>query len=97
MPAAQGGSRFDDLTRRWHDLAERRLANFAELYRSGRWRLYYESEQKFAARMLDVVKTAKIWALIAGRAPPSVTVPIATPAATPPPAPSEPGELPPAG
>lgn len=76
MPATQGGPIFDDLSRRWHDLADRRLAHFAELYHSGRWRLYYRSEEHFAERMLDVIKAAKIWAELAGRAPPTVTVPV---------------------
>lgn len=95
MPAAQGGPRFDDLTRRWHDLAERRLAHFAELYHSGRWRLYYRTEQQFAARMLEVIRMAKIWALLAGREPPSVTVPISATATPPaPPATSAPSSAP---
>lgn len=77
MPITQGGRRFDDLSRRWHDLANRRLAHFAELYRSGRWRHYYRTEQEFAAQMLQVIETAKIWARLAGRAPPKVTAPAA--------------------
>lgn len=75
MPAAQGAGPFDDLSRRWHDLAERRLAYFAEFHRSGRWRLYYRTEQQFAARMLEVINAARIWARLAGRTPPTVTLP----------------------
>jgi hypothetical protein len=37
MPALPGAPRFDEISRKWLDLAERRLAYFAELYRSGRW------------------------------------------------------------
>ncbi|MEJ2624852.1 MAG: hypothetical protein P8Z80_10015 [Pseudolabrys sp.] len=74
MPATQGGQPFDDLSRRWHDLADRRLAYFTELHRSGRWRLYYRTKQQFAIRMLDVIQAAKVWAELAGRAPPTVTL-----------------------
>ncbi len=77
MPAPQGNARFNDLSRRWHHLADRRLAHFAELYHSGRWRYYYRTEAQFAERMLEVIKAAKIWAELAGREPPTVTVPVA--------------------
>jgi hypothetical protein len=60
---------FADLARRWHALAERGLDYYAELYRSGRWRLYYATRQEFAARVLDVIRTAKIWAELAGQQP----------------------------
>ena len=53
MPAQQGSAHFNDLARRWHDLADRRVAHFAELYHSGRWRHYYRSEEQFAERMLE--------------------------------------------
>ena len=69
MPVARGGYYpFDDLSRRWHALAERRLVAFTEMYRSGRWRHYYPTEQQFAMRMLEVIQAAKIWAELAGRA-----------------------------
>ena len=66
MPAVQGGTRLSVITRQWHDLAERRLAYYNELYRSGRWERYYTKEN-FALRMLDVIKAAKIWRDLAGR------------------------------
>ncbi len=66
MPILQGGHRFDEIARQWHDLAERRLAYFTELYRSGRWRHYY-SQEYFALRMLDVIRAAKVWGDIVGR------------------------------
>lgn len=70
MPVTRGGYYpFDDLSRRWHALAERRLAAFTEMYRSGRWRHYYRTEQQFAVRMLEVIQAAKIWAELAGRKP----------------------------
>jgi hypothetical protein len=66
MPAVQGGARLKVIARQWHDLAERRLAYYNELYRSGRWARYY-SKEHFASRMLDVIKAAKIWSDLAGR------------------------------
>jgi uncharacterized repeat protein (TIGR03809 family) len=76
MPAGQGRPSFDSLARRWHHLADRRLAYFAELYHSGRWRHYYRTEAQFAERMLEVIKTARIWAELAGREPSTVSVPV---------------------
>ena len=68
MPATPGVSRFDELSRRWLDLAERRLAYFSELYRSGRWRRYYTPES-FADRVVDVMKAVTVWRELAGQAP----------------------------
>ncbi len=67
MPAVQGGFRLDQISQKWRDLADRRLAYFTELYRSGRWKHYYTPED-FAERMRDVVKAAKVWANLADRA-----------------------------
>jgi uncharacterized repeat protein (TIGR03809 family) len=67
MPTKQGRARLDHVTRQWHDLAERRLVYFAELYRSGRWRRYYQQEQ-FALRMLDVIRAARAWRDLANQA-----------------------------
>ncbi len=50
---------FEKVTRRWLELAERRLASYEELYRSGRWRLYFPTQEHFAARMLDVIRVTK--------------------------------------
>ena len=66
MPAVQGGDRLSVITRQWHALAERRLAYYTELYRSGRWSRYY-SKEHFALRMLDVIKAAKTWHDLAER------------------------------
>ena len=70
MPAEQGGSRLDVITRQWHDLAERRLAYFTELYRSGRWQRYYTKE-RFTVLMRDVIGAVKTWKLLAAQAPPA--------------------------
>jgi uncharacterized repeat protein (TIGR03809 family) len=67
MPALQGGYRLEEISRKWRDLAERRLAYFTELYRSGRWTHYYTPEE-FGVRMRDVVKAAKQWRNLADRA-----------------------------
>jgi hypothetical protein len=64
-------ARFDLIARKWHALALRRLLFYEQLCRSGRWTLYYDSRQLFARHMLDVIKAAKIWAKLAGEAPPT--------------------------
>jgi hypothetical protein len=70
MPAVQGGSRLGVITSQWHDLAERRLAYYNKLYRSGRWARYYAKEH-FALRMLDVIEAAKAWRGLASRSWPN--------------------------
>ena len=65
MPAA-ASARVQELARQWHDLAARRLAYYNELYRSGRWKHYYRTQEQFAVRMLDVIKAAKTFAKLAG-------------------------------
>ena len=67
MPAVQREQRFDKLALKWHDLADRRLSYFIELYRSGRWKHYYTPEA-FSARMADVIKAKKAWDKLAYRA-----------------------------
>jgi uncharacterized repeat protein (TIGR03809 family) len=54
------------IARKWHDLAERRLRYYTELYRSGRWTHYF-TEERFAQRMLEVIDAAKRWRMLAGR------------------------------
>ena len=66
MPAVQGGARLGVITSQWHELAERRLAYYNELYRNGRWERYY-TKDRFALRMLDVIKAAKVWRDLASR------------------------------
>lgn len=66
MPAVQGGPRLDEIACKWHALADRRLAYFTELYQSGRWKHYY-TQERFALRMLDVIKAAKVWGDLADR------------------------------
>lgn len=64
MQALPGRPRFDQIAKKWHDLAERRLAHYTELYRSGRWQHYY-TQELFATRMLDVINAAKKWRMLA--------------------------------
>ena len=66
MPAKQGEARLEVVTRHWHALAERRLAYFNELYRSGRWARYY-SKEHFALRMLEVIQAVRTWRELANR------------------------------
>jgi hypothetical protein len=66
MPANYNPHRFERVTRRWLDLAERRLAYYEDLYRSGRWRYYFPTQEHFAIRMLDVIKAAKAFRQAAG-------------------------------
>lgn len=65
MQALPSRPRIDQITKKWHDLAERRLAHYTELYRSGRWQHYY-TQELFATRMLDVINVAKKWRMLAG-------------------------------
>ncbi len=67
MPAVPGGLHFKEISRHWHALAVRRVAYYEELYRSGRWRHYYPTSEHFAARMLDVIRAARVWAELAER------------------------------
>jgi hypothetical protein len=57
------------VTRQWLDLAERRLASYEELYRSGRWTHYYPTQELFALRMLDVIKAVKTLRRVAQHIP----------------------------
>jgi uncharacterized repeat protein (TIGR03809 family) len=68
MSARYVGPRFENVAPRWHDLAKRRLAYYAELYRSGRWRRYY-TEERFLLRMRDVIRAVRLWGELAGETP----------------------------
>jgi len=67
MPPEHGDQPFENLACRWHALAQRCLAHYDELYRSGRWRHYYASQEEFALRLLEVIQATKIWANLAGQ------------------------------
>jgi hypothetical protein len=57
---------FDEVAQKWRDLAERRHADYADLYQSGRWKQYYD-EGKFLYLMREAVRLAELWAKIAPR------------------------------
>jgi hypothetical protein len=44
MAVAQSGVRFDQIAKKWHALAQRRLAHVRELERSGRWKHFYSED-----------------------------------------------------
>ena len=67
MPAPSGGSPFGSIAGRWHDLAGRKLAFYAELHRSGRWRLYFKSREEFVVHLNAAMRVENIWARLAGR------------------------------
>ena len=69
MPATPGAPSLDEISRQWLALAERRLAYFAELYRSGRWQRYYIRE-RFAVLMRDVIGAVATWKRLVAQAPP---------------------------
>jgi uncharacterized repeat protein (TIGR03809 family) len=66
MSATQGRARFDEMSHKWLDLAERRLAHLVALYRSGRWQRYYDAE-RLAALIRDAIGAVQRWKQLAGR------------------------------
>jgi hypothetical protein len=70
MPAIQCALRVERIARQWHDLAERRVVYYNELYRSGRWQRYFRTREQFAQRMLDVIAVAKAFSKLTGDTPP---------------------------
>jgi len=68
MPTPRAVRPFGEVAQEWRELANRRREHFAELQRSGRWRLYYTEEQ-FMAQMREVVQAAEAWARIATPSP----------------------------
>lgn len=64
MPPLPGAPRLDQISRKWLAFAERRLAYYADLHRSGRWRHYY-SKEEFAARVREVIQAVQIWRKLA--------------------------------
>ncbi len=77
MPAAHRSHRFETVAKRWHDLSQRRLADYADMYNSGRWRLFYAGEEEFALNVIEMIKTNNRWAQLAGREEMAATAPAA--------------------
>jgi hypothetical protein len=61
MSAVQGGLRSEEIARKWHDLAQRRLVHVTELYRSGRWKEYYANQERFERDMRGAIEAVKVW------------------------------------
>jgi uncharacterized repeat protein (TIGR03809 family) len=55
--------RWDAVSLRWRDLAERRKAHFIELYETGRWKHYY-TDVEFLAELRQAVAVADRWSKI---------------------------------
>ncbi len=51
----------DKAVQRWKGLVERRRNHLLELYRSGRWRHYYASEEALARELRDVARGIEDW------------------------------------
>ena len=51
------------IAEKWRKLAEKRRDAFAELHRTGRWKLYYD-EHTFLAQKHDVGEICDRWAMI---------------------------------
>ena len=75
MPTIQAGPDLKAIARQWLDLAERRLACYEEIYRSGRWQHYFRTREDFARRMLEVIAVAKTFRRLAGLPAASTPVP----------------------
>ena len=63
LPASR---EFGKVAQKWRDLAEKRRAYFTELYRSGRWTLFY-TDDEMLVRMREVIGAAQRWGEIAPR------------------------------
>lgn len=59
---------YEQVARKWCDLAERRRAHYADLDRSGRWKRYY-TEEEFLRCMREAMRDADRWAEIVGPSP----------------------------
>lgn len=55
---------FGKIAGKWRDLAEQRRDYFAELYRSGRWRIYYDDENELIAQVREVAGICDRWTTV---------------------------------
>ena len=74
MTERPASRQFGKAAQKWRVLAEKRRAHFTELYRSGRWQLYY-TEDELLERMREVVSIAERWGQIAPPEPVAVQAP----------------------
>jgi uncharacterized repeat protein (TIGR03809 family) len=63
MSARRQPGPYDNVARKWLDLAERRKTYFIELYDSGRWERYYTQSQMVAV-MRATIAACDAWAKI---------------------------------
>jgi len=63
---------------KWRDLAETRRDYFRELYRTGRWRLYY-NEEEFVTRLRDIARICDRWAMLVDQTRPQDDAPAIEP------------------
>jgi hypothetical protein len=73
MSARQRGP-YDEVARKWHALAVRRLAHVEDLRDSGRWRHYYECDGLIEA-LREAVAARDTWARLAGLPPHEIAAP----------------------
>jgi uncharacterized repeat protein (TIGR03809 family) len=66
MDTGEAFQTFAGIAQRWCDFAERRRADFTQLYESGRWTRYY-SEERLVERVREVVQSAERWTQITAR------------------------------
>jgi uncharacterized repeat protein (TIGR03809 family) len=64
MSARPPARALEEVAQKWRALAERRCANFLELYESGRWKYYY-SEEQFLRRLREAIRLSERWAELA--------------------------------
>jgi uncharacterized repeat protein (TIGR03809 family) len=65
MPQARC-AHLDAVSHKWRLLAERRVTDLVELYKSGRWNRYFSAEA-FLLHMEQAVSLSAVWAEIASR------------------------------
>ncbi len=61
MPVPRFAHRLVEAAHRWRDLAERRLADLADLHGSGRWRRYCKEEDELLADLKEARRAIEIW------------------------------------
>ena len=55
---------FGKIAERWRNLSEKRRDFFSELYRSGRWRLYYHDVGGLLAQIREIEEICDRWATV---------------------------------
>ena len=63
MPVLRPSPRLVEVAQRWRALAERRLADLADLHCSGRWKQYY-AEARLLAELQDAAHGVEVWSAV---------------------------------